>query len=313
METINQQVIWANTFACVAKEGSFTRAAEILGCSKSYASRQVSQLENLLEVDLFYRTTRKLNLTEAGRVYLAHCQSWQQQVFAAQQAVVDLRTEVAGLLRITVPTSFGGVFMAQFLLDLQQRYPRLEVELDVSREPRDLEHDGYDLAVRSGYLGHERLVSKPLAVAELCLVASAERIAASSPLSSPADLQGWACLANYHFKDPCHWAFSRGKELHAVDIKADLRVCDYGLLRNLALAGAGAACLPHYLIAADLASRQLQLLLPDFSLPAQSLYLVYPQRLPQPAKQRALIDFFCAWFAQPERGALLGGGELKLL
>lgn len=306
METINQQVIWANTFSCVAALGSFTLAAEALGCSKSYASKQVSQLENLLGVQLLFRTTRKLNLTEAGRVYLSHCQSWQAQVSAAQQAVLALREEVAGLLRITVPTSFGGVFMTGVLMALRQRYPLLEVELDVSREPRDLEADGYDLAVRTGHLGHERLVSKPLVVSPICLVASPERIAMSPALQVPADLAGWSCLANYHFRDPCHWPFSRGNELHAVDVKAALRISDYGLLRNLALAGAGAACLPRYLIAADLAGGQLQSLLPDFSLPAQLLYLVYPQRLPQPAKVRVLIDFLTDWFADPhhESGAL---------
>jgi DNA-binding transcriptional LysR family regulator len=298
METISQQVIWANTFACVAEQGSFTRAAEILGCSKSYASKQVSQLENLLKVALFFRSTRKLNLTEAGKVYLAHCLSWQAQVLAAQQAVLALREEVAGLLRITVPTSFGGVFMAQILMTLREQYPRLEVELDVSREPRDLEADGYDLAVRSGYLGHERLVSKPLVSVQLCLVASPACIAGLPALASPSDLLAWPCLANSHFRDPCHWVFNRGKELHAVDIKAELRISDYGLLRNLALDGAGAVCLPYYLIASDLASGQLQQLLPEFSLPAQSLYLVYPQRLPQPAKLRVLIDFLSDWFAK---------------
>ncbi|AMC36145.1 LysR family transcriptional regulator [Janthinobacterium sp. B9-8] len=300
METISQQVIWANTFTCVAEQGSFTRAAEILGCSKSYASKQVSQLENLLGVDLFFRTTRKLNLTEAGKVYLVHCQSWQAQVSAARQAVLVLREEVAGLLRITVPTSFGGVFMSQILIALREQYPRLEVELDVSREPRDLEADGYDLAVRSGYLGHERLVSKPLVSAQLCLVASPTCIASSPELVSPSDLLTWPCLANSHFRDPCHWVFNRGKELHSVDIKAELRISDYGLLRNLALDGAGAVCLPYYLIAGDLASGQLQQLLTEFSLPAQSLYLVYPQRLPQPAKLRVLIDFLSDWFANNE-------------
>jgi DNA-binding transcriptional LysR family regulator len=298
METISQQVIWANTFACVAEQGSFTRAAEILGCSKSYASKQVSQLENLLKVALFFRSTRKLNLTEAGKVYLAHCLSWQAQVSAAQQAVLALREEVAGLLRITVPTSFGGVFMSQILMTLREQYPQLEVELDVSREPRDLEADGYDLAVRSGYLGHERLVSKPLVSVQLCLVASPACIAGLPALASPSDLLAWPCLANSHFRDPCHWVFNRGKELHAVDIKAELRISDYGLLRNLALDGAGAVCLPYYLIAGDLASGQLQQLLPEFSLPAQSLYLVYPQRLPQPAKLRVLIDFLSDWFAK---------------
>ncbi|GHD62140.1 LysR family transcriptional regulator [Jeongeupia chitinilytica] len=303
--TVHQQLQWALTFAAVVEHGSFTAAARALGVSTALASRQVGQLEALLGTPLLYRTTRRLNLTEAGQVYLAHCREWPQRVGAASLAVRELRDEVAGKVRMTVPTSFGGVFMAQALLALRRQHPQLRVELDLGRDPRDLEADGYDLAIRSNVDSPDRLVSRPLSLVRDWLVASPAMFGGKPPVS-PAELGDWPCLANHFFRDATHWAFSRGETLHTVDIVPLLQANDYGLLRNLALAGGGIARLPSYLAAADVDAGRLLRLLPDYRLPAMPFYLVYPQRLPQPAKVRALIDFLLDWFARPEQAVLLG-------
>ncbi|WP_051710413.1 LysR family transcriptional regulator [Andreprevotia chitinilytica] len=308
-DTLNQQLQWAITFASVVEHGSFTKAADVLGCSKALASKQVLQLEALLGAQLLFRTTRRLHLTEAGRVYLAHCSQWPQWVSAARQAVMELREEVAGLVRLTVPTSFGGVFMAQALLAFRARYPQVEVELDLSSIQRDLEAEGWDLAIRSNAIVPDRLVSRPLSVMREWVVASPALFGDQPPPHMPAGLRDWPCLINSHFRNAAHWAFSQGAQLHAVDVHAALRVNDFNFLRNLALAGAGITRLPDYLAATDVSAGRLIRLLPDFELTGQPLYLVYPQRLPQPAKVRALIDFLLEWFMQPQQQALLGARE----
>ncbi|AOY02338.1 hypothetical protein BJP62_12480 [Jeongeupia sp. USM3] len=296
---------WAITFIAVVEHGSFTRAAAALGISTALASRQLSQLETLLGTPLLFRTTRRLNLTEAGRVYLEHCRDWPQWVGAAALAVRELRDEVAGTVRITVPTSFGGVFMARALLALRARHPQLRVELDLSRDPRDLEAGGYDLAIRSNIASPDRLVSRPLSLVRDWLVASPALFDGTQP-ASPAELGDWPCLANHFFRDATHWVFSRGQVLYAIDIAPVLQANDYNLLRNLVLAGGGIARLPGYLVGTDVDSGRLLRLLPDYQLPEMPYYLVYPQRLPQPAKVRVLIDFLLEWFARPEQAALLG-------
>ncbi|HSC81280.1 MAG TPA: LysR substrate-binding domain-containing protein [Chitinolyticbacter sp.] len=314
METITsagQQMQWAIAFAAVAEHGSFTAAASALACSKALVSKQVAQLEILLGTQLLFRSTRKLSLTESGRLYLEHCRHWQAGLVAARQAVAELGQEIAGTVRLTVPTSFGGVFMADALIALRERHPGLQIELDLSREARDLEADGFDAAIRSHLPPPERLVAKPLAMAQDWLVAAPTLVERLGPPQHPANLAAWPCLANSFFRQDLPWPLSRGGTLHSVGGPVTLRANDYQLLRNLALSGAGALRIPAYLVSPDVAAGRLLRLLPDYALPAQPLYLIYPQRLPQPAKVRALVDFLVNWFNQPQQAALLGHAIYK--
>lgn len=314
METISsagQQMQWAIAFAAVAEHGSFTAAAAALACSKALVSKQVAQLEALLGTQLLYRSTRKLSLTEAGQLYLAHCRDWGAGLSAARQAIAELGRAVAGTVRLTVPTSFGGVFMADALAALHERHPGLQIELDLSREVRDLEADGFDAAIRSHLPPPERLVARPLAMAQDWLVAAPELVAHLGVPQHPADLTAWPCLANSFFRQDLPWPLSRGGILHSAAGPVALRANDYQLLRNLALRGSGALRIPAYLVAADVAGGRLQRLLPDYQLPAQPLYLIYPQRLPQPAKVRALVDFLTDWFRQPQQAERLGHAAVK--
>lgn len=301
-----QQLQWAMAFSAVVEEGSFTAAAQRMGVSKALLSRQVRQLEQALDAQLLYRTTRRLLLTDAGELYLGHCRDWLLRVQSARQALAELREEVAGRLRLTVPTSFGGVFMAQAMLALRQQYPALEVELDLSARPHDLEAEGFDLAIRANISPPERLVARPLAEVADWLVAAPVYLAGKVLPQVPADLAAHVCLCNSHFSHGRQWAFHRDGELASVAVSAPLVANDYNLLRNFALQGAGIARLPSYLVAPDVAAGRLQRLLPQWHGRGQSLYLVYPQRLPQPARVRALVAFLQQWFATPEQAALLG-------
>ncbi len=292
---------WAMAFAAVMSHGSFTAAANALGVSKALLSKQVQQLERALGTQLLYRTTRRLNLTEAGKVYLAHCQDWQLRMQAANQALQEHGQTVAGHLRLTVPTSFGGVFMAKALMDFREQYPHVTVELDLSTTPRDLEADGYDLAIRANLAPPERLVSRPLALVYDWLLATPAFLAKYPPLTHPEQLTRLPCIINMHFAQPQRWELSRSGELYVAEVSAPYQANDYGLLRNFALQGAGVVRLPSYLAAADVENHRLQRVLPEYQLHGQAMYMIYPQRLPQPAKVRALVDFLLSWFAKPEQ------------
>jgi DNA-binding transcriptional LysR family regulator len=296
---------WAMAFAAVMAHGSFTAAAEALGVSKALLSKQVQQLERALGTQLLYRTTRRLNLTEAGALYLAHCHDWQARVQAAKSELTALGQSVAGHLRLTVPTSFGGVFMAKALIAFRQQYPQITVEVDLSTVPRDLEVDGFDLAIRANLAPPERLISRPLAMVHDWLVAAPSLLAQFAELIEPTQLSTIPCLVNMHFAHSHRWEMSRAGELLMIDVQAPFQANDYGLIRNFALQGAGIARLPGYLVAGDVAEQRLLRVLPDYQLLGQPIYMIYPQRLPQPAKVRALVDFLQAWFALPEQAQML--------
>ncbi|WP_211233951.1 LysR family transcriptional regulator [Chitinilyticum litopenaei] len=301
-----QELQWAMAFASVAEQRSFTRAAEQLGVSKALLSKQVRQLELRLATQLLYRTTRRLDLTEAGKLYLQHCRDWLARVDAARQALAAMREEIGGKLRITAPNSFGGVFMAEALLAFRERFPGIEVELDLGATLRDLEAEGFDLAIRANLPPPEHLISRPLAEMHDWLVASPGFLAGHPPVTSPEQLARLPCIANSRFAQSTRWLLNRDGLLSSIDVQSPISSNDYYLIRNLALHGGGIARLPAYLASADVAAGRLIRLLPDCRLQGMQLYLLYPQRQPQPAKLLALVDFLRDWFAAPEQAAMLG-------
>ncbi|WP_373973965.1 LysR family transcriptional regulator [Chitinibacter sp. SCUT-21] len=302
---LQQHWPWAMAFAAVMQHGSFTKAAQALGVSKALLSKQIQQLEHALGTQLLYRTTRRLHLTEAGKLYLAHCQDWQARLQAAQLELAEQRQTIAGHLRITVPTSFGGVFMAKALLAFRAQYSLLSIELDLSTVPRDLEAEGYDLAIRANLPPPERLICRPLAMVHDWLVATPECLAAQPPLAQVADLAQVPCLLNSHFAQAQVWEMTRDGQLFSVTVSAPFQANDYALIRNFALLGAGVARLPGYLVAGDVAAGRLIRVLPEYQLRGLPMYMIYPQRLPQPAKVKALVDFLAHWFAAPEQSQML--------
>jgi DNA-binding transcriptional LysR family regulator len=302
---LQQQWPWAMAFAAVVEYGGFTAAAEVLGVSKALLSKQVQQLERSLGTQLLYRTTRKLHLTEAGQLYLAHCRDWQTRLQAANVELAEQGQQVSGHLRLTVPTSFGGVFMATALMAFRRQYPQITVELDLSTVPRDLEAEGYDLAIRANLPPPERLICRPLALVHDWLVASPECLAQQAAIIQPQDLAQVPCLLNMHFPQAQIWELSRDGQLQHVSVQAPFQANDYALIRNFALLGAGVARLPGYLVGADVAAARLIRVLPDYQLRGLAMYMIYPQRLPQPAKVRALVDFLAQWFAAPAQARLL--------
>ncbi|WP_051278908.1 LysR family transcriptional regulator [Chitinilyticum aquatile] len=301
-----QQLQWAMSFVNVIEHGSFTAAAGALGVSKALLSKQLRQLESALGTQLLFRSTRRLNLTPAGSLYLSHCHDWLARVRAASSAVAELRAEVSGHLRITVPTSFGGVFMAQALLAFRERYPLVTVDVDLSTTARDLEAEGFDLAIRANLAPPGHLVCRPLAEIHDWLVASPDWLQNHAAITQPETLAELPCIANSRFSQAQDWTFSHAGELSSVRIPSPIRCNDYYLIRNLALNGGGIARLPAYLVGQDVADGRLQRLLPDYTLQGMQLYLVYPQQLPQPARLQALVEFLLGWFAAPEQARLLG-------
>ncbi|WP_374349525.1 LysR family transcriptional regulator [Chitinimonas sp.] len=303
METIKAQYDWAMAFLAVVDAGSFSRGAEHAGCSKAYISKQVAQLEAALQVQLLFRTTRRLALTEAGRSYLEHCRALRSIMVQAEETVAGLRDEVAGLIRLTAPTTFGEAFLGDMLQGFSQRYPKVEIDIDLSLAMRDLMAEGFDVALRSSAALDERLVARPVGVRRDWLMASPAAIAQYGLPQTPQELAGLPCLLNSHLPGNERWLLMREQQVCEVPVRRRFSANSYPMLRRLALAGAGFACLPRHLVEADMASGRLQRVLPDYELPSFPIYLVYPYRQTQPRKLRALIDHIHDWFAAPEQAA----------
>lgn len=149
-------------FVYVAEYESFTRAAKELGISTAQVSRQVNALEKRLNIKLLYRTTRKVSLTEEGRVFYQHCRGVLDGLDAAEQAVSRFQSTPQGRIKLTAPMTYGEQQLLPLINDFMVQYSDIEVTAFLSNQTVDLIDGGYDLAIRIGKLNDSTMMAKKL-------------------------------------------------------------------------------------------------------------------------------------------------------
>lgn len=288
-------------FAVLLEVGSFTGAAERLGCSKGQLSKRIRQLEAGLGATLLHRTTRRLDLTAAGAALLPEAQALLAQANRARQAVQRLQEEIAGRVRITVPVSLGETFFDALLLEFTRRHPEVRVELDLSNSYRDLVAEGYDLGVRSGPHLDERLVARPLFSLEEITCAAPAYLARHGEPKAPAELGGHQCLLNTHYAGYEEWLYHRQHQLERVKVAGNLASNHYSLLKKAALSGAGIARLPSYMLHDELADGRLVWLLRGYQTRQSPVFLVHPYQGGLPRRTQVLMEYLLDWFERSRR------------
>jgi DNA-binding transcriptional LysR family regulator len=283
-------------FAVLIEAGSFTLAAQQLGCSKGQLSKRISLLEARFSVVLLQRTTRRLSLTAAGAALLPQAQALVVQVEKARQALARLKDDMAGPVRMTVPVSLGETFFDGLLLEFSGKYPEVQIELDLSNSYRDLSRDGFDLAVRSEVGNDERLVARPLLAWHEMTCASPAYLEQYGEPLSPQSLAEHRCLLNSHYSGREEWLYHQQHELLRVRVSGPFASNHYSLLKKAALAGAGIARLPSYLLQAELADGRLRWLLRDYQTRRMPMYLVHPYQGGLPKRTQVLADYLMSWF-----------------
>ncbi|MGG7648955.1 LysR family transcriptional regulator [Pseudomonas sp. ES4] len=283
-------------FAILIEAGSFTLAAQQLGCSKGQLSKRISQLESRFSVVLLQRTTRRLSLTAAGAALLPQAQALVVQVERARQALARLKDDMAGPVRMTVPVSLGETFFDGLLLEFSGKYPEVQIELDLSNNYRDLTRDGFDLAVRSEVGNDERLVARPLLAWHEMTCASPAYLEQYGEPMTPQALADHRCLLNSHYSGREEWLYHQQHELLRVRVSGPFASNHYSLLKKAALAGAGIARLPSYLLQAELADGRLRWLLRDYQTRRMPMYLVHPYQGGLPKRTQVLADYLIDWF-----------------
>ena len=283
-------------FAVLIEAGSFTLAAQQLGCSKGQLSKRIRLLETRFAVVLLQRTTRRLSLTAAGAALLPQAQALVIQVERARQALARLKDDIAGPVRMTVPVSLGETFFDGALLEFSRQYPQVQIELELNNNYRDLSRDGFDLAIRSEVANDERLVARPLLAWHEMTCASPvylERF--GEPLTPPA-LAEHRCLLNSHYGGREEWLYHQQHELLRVRVSGTFASNHYNLLKKAALADAGIARLPSYLLQEELADGRLRWLLRDYQTRSMPMYLVHPYQGGLPKRTQVLADYLTDWF-----------------
>ena len=283
-------------FVYVAEHESFTRAAKELGISTAQVSRQISALEKRLNIKLLYRTTRKVSLTEEGRVFYQHCRSVLDGLDAAEQAVSNLQAKPQGRIKLTAPVTYGEQQLLPLVNDFMVQYRDIEVTAFLSNQKIDLVDGGYDLAIRIGKLSDSTMMAKKLSRRTNFVCAAPAYLERHGTPHSLSELSQHNCLLGT--RD--YWHFIEDGKIDSgknADKEKNLRVSgsvQYNSGHSLvdaALKGLGIVQLPDYYVQKYLASGELVSLLNNYREPEESIWAIYPHNRHLSPKIRLLVDY----------------------
>jgi DNA-binding transcriptional LysR family regulator len=274
------------TFVCVARSGSFTAAARFLGLPKATVSRRVARLEARLEVRLLQRSTRRTSLTDVGRVYYERSLHAISELENAERLLADVTDKPRGVLRVTTSFDFGRDYLAGWLPVFHQRYPDVQLELELTQRRVDLIAENVDVAIRGGALPDSSLIARKLVESSLILCATPAYLTRHGVPGTPADLVKHQCLA---FSK--RWPLTGPEGTAQVDLDGWLVVNEFGVLYQAVLAGAGIGLLEANSARLDLTKKRLRRVLPDHAVHGGGLYAVYPSSHHLSPKVRVFVDF----------------------
>jgi len=280
-----------STFVRVVEAGTFTAAAAALGLPKSSVSRGVSQLEDALGVRLLQRTTRKLNLTEAGRLYFMQVRSALGALEQANGAVADTGTEPRGLVRLTGPGDFSGGLLSEVISEFVRAYPLIHVDVTLTGRWVNLIEEGFDLALRAGKLRDSTLVARKIAASELGLYASPAYLKRRGQPKRLADLVHHDCLLYRSGQGLLPWRLTGPRGAELVTVKGPVTTDSLSFIQGLAVKAAGIALLPEQACEVDVAHGALVRILPAYAIRGGALHIVSPPLRHVPARVALLRDY----------------------
>ncbi|MFV0278880.1 MAG: LysR substrate-binding domain-containing protein [Parahaliea sp.] len=279
----------AAMFVKVVEAGSFTEAARRLNIPVSTVSNRIARLENQLRVTLLQRTTRRMNLTDAGQVYYEHAATGMDYFHAAGEALSEVSGEPVGLVRATAPADVGDHILAEIIRRMRKQYPKVDIDLVLMNRYVDLVAEGVDVAIRTGKLKDSTLIAKSVGVAHWSLFASQEYLASSPSLKSPESLRHHRCLQFTPMgKDA--WTFTSTTNSVTVPLPGSIIVNDVGVIRAMLTEGEGIALLPTYLCQSEALGTNIVPVLPNWTARQDPIFIVFPRQKFMPPKLRAFID-----------------------
>jgi len=275
-------------FVSVVEAGSFTKAALATGVPRSTVSARVAELEARLGVALLRRTTRRLQLTEAGRDYFDSVRQSLQQIAAAELALKSNQSEARGRLRIAAATNMGEGVIGDAIADFLAAYPHIEIELELGQRRVELIAEQYDLAIRLGELEEtSSLVARRIGTIARQLMASPV-YAADRAISHPRDINPREIIgfAGEQAIELLH----EGGERYLLECRGRLQVNRMTAIRHQARRGAGIALLPTAFTIDSTAASRLVVVLPQWRTHDIPVHLVYPRQHALPYRTRLFID-----------------------
>lgn len=270
--------------------GSFSAVAREMGISQSTVSKQIAALESSIGVQLFARTTRKLQPTnEALQLYDHVCQLL--DAVDSLKAAAGKRATASGTLRITMPNAYGRLRVCPRLPAFLERHPLVKMDMLLTDQVVDLVEEGFELGIRIGSLAPSTLMARPVGIVDQVLIATPEYLARHGAPETPSDLTGHACVLYGKGARWTRWAFESETGRHTVEVDGPLRCSDHQAMFELVCAHQGVALVPDWVVGDAIKTGRVRWLLPDFYPIPLPVNVVYPQTRFLSQRARSFIDY----------------------
>jgi len=284
------------TFVAVVNGASFTAAAEKLGVSRAQISKSVMQLEEHLGTRLLNRTTRRISLTEIGRIYYERCNTILQDIEEIEGIAREQTTIPHGRLTLGAPTSFGILHLKELIPQYLKQHPQVQISVNLTDRFIDVVSEGFDLVLRIAELADSSLIARKIAPCKRVFCASPTYINQYGTPNVPQDLAIHHCLLYSNELRPDTWLLHGPNGIESVKVNGPVCADNGDILRANAIAGLGITLLPTFIVGSDLKAGRLQQILPDYCPPEISIYAVFPSKRYLSAKVRTFVDFLSGHF-----------------
>jgi DNA-binding transcriptional LysR family regulator len=285
------------TFIRVVEAGTISAAADRLGVAKSAVSRRLKELEEHLGVELFHRTTRKMNLTDTGRAFYHQSVRILEDVLEAELATSQAHGTLKGSLKIALPSTFGIMHMGPAINEFLKAHPQIEFDLDFNDREVDLIQEGFDLAIRIANLPDSSLIARRLAPIQNIICASPSYLEQMGSPRTPDELVDHRCLVYSLLSDYEYWNLTDidGKEIRT-KIHPYLKASTGEFLKDAAVEGMGIIMVPSFIAYKEIERGALVPILKDYKIPHVDAYAIYPQTRHLSQRVRAFVDFLVKRF-----------------
>lgn len=292
MDRLNSMTIFVQV---VEKEG-FTAASEKLGLSRAQISKSVMQLEKHLGARLLNRTTRRVSLTETGRIYYERCKLILNDIEEMEGVAGEQTSSPHGTLTLSAPTSFGILQLQKVIPEYIKHYPNVKISLSLADRFIDVVSEGFDVGIRIAKLEDSSLIARKIAPCKQVFCASPEYLNKKGTPKVPIDLALHPCLVYSNDLKPDTWFLHGPEGIQSIKVSGPVCADNGDVLKEAAVAGLGVTLLPTFIVGADIKSGSLQQILSDYHPPEISVYAVFPSHRYLSAKVRTFVNFLSEYF-----------------
>jgi len=287
-----------SVFVEVVERGGFTAATEKTGLSRAHVSKLVMQLEEHLGIRLLNRTTRRISLTEMGRIYYERCKALLLEADEIDGMAREQASKPRGTLTIGAPSSFGTLQFKKVITEYMKRYPQMQISLHLTDRFVDVVDEGFDVVIRIAEMVDSSLIARKLSPCKRVFCASPEYLREFGTPKVPQDLALHKCLLYTNLDKPDTWTLHGSTGTESVKVSGPLTADNGAILQAAAVDNLGIIFSPTFIVGEDIRAGRLQQILPNYCPPDIAIHAVFPSRRYLSAKVRTFVDFAVDYFGE---------------